>query len=109
MLVSAPAVTAQTAAVTTISTRHAGSAISTFPQQRVGVCPGTITSDERLANARQLRHVSLDGTTLVVDASSGWNGTAQLVDQLSKIKGVGAITDSKGRTLQGSIPTTIVA
>lgn len=75
----------------------------------IGQVLWTITSDERLANARQLRNVSLDGTTLVVDASSGWNGTAQLVDQLSKIKGVGAITDSKGRPLHGSIPTTIVA
>ena len=75
----------------------------------IGQVLWAITRDERLANARQLRNVSLDGTTLVVDTSSGWTGTARLVDELSKIKGVGAITDSKGRPLQGSIPTTVVA
>lgn len=68
-----------------------------------------ITRDERLANARQLRHVRLDGSVLVVDTSSGWSGTARLVDGLSGIAGISSITDSKGRALQGSIPTTVVA
>ncbi len=62
-----------------------------------------ITRDDRLAQARQLRHVSLDGTTLVVDTSPGWKGTARLVDELSEIPGITAITDARGTPLAGSI------
>jgi hypothetical protein len=66
----------------------------------------TITRDDRLAQARQLRRVRLDGTTLIVDASPGWKGTARLVDELGEIRGITSITDPGGRALHGSIPTT---
>lgn len=72
----------------------------------IGQVLWAITRDDRLAQARQLRHVSLDGTTLVVDASPGWKGTARLVDELGEIGGITAITDTGGHPLQGSIPTT---
>ncbi len=65
-----------------------------------------ITSDDRLAQSRQLKHVRLDGSTLVVDATRGWKGSARLVDELSGIEGLTAITDSRGRPLEGSIETT---
>jgi hypothetical protein len=64
-----------------------------------------ITRDERLASSRQLRHVTLDGTTLVVDSTPGWKGTARLVDELSEVPGITAITDRQGNRLSGSIPT----
>lgn len=65
-----------------------------------------ITSDERLAHASQLRHVRLEGSTLVVETTRGWNGTARLVDELSGVKGISAITDADGTPLSGSIATT---
>lgn len=68
-----------------------------------------ITSDDRLAQSRQLRHVRLDGSTLVVDATRGWKGSARLVDELSSIEGITAITDTRGRPLEGSIETTASA
>lgn len=66
----------------------------------------TITRDDRLAHSRQLRHVSLDGTTLVVDATPGWRGTARLVDELADVPGIVAITDTHGNVLAGTIATT---
>ncbi len=65
-----------------------------------------ITSDDRLSQSRQLKHVRLDGSTLVVDASRGWKGSSRLVDELGGIDGITAITDTRGRPLQGSIETT---
>ncbi len=75
----------------------------------IGKVLWAITRDDRLAHARQLRQVRLDGTTLVVDASRGWRGTARLVDELSEVDGLTAITDTRGRPLQGTITTTAVA
>ena len=66
----------------------------------------TITREDELARARQLRHVRLDGTTLVIDAAPGWKGTARLVDQLDAVGGITSITDARGNLLAGSIPTT---
>jgi hypothetical protein len=66
----------------------------------------TITREDQLAQARQLKHVRLDGTTLVVDTTPGWKGTARLVDELDEIPGITAITDAKGNLLAGTIPTT---
>lgn len=68
----------------------------------------TITGDERLARSSKLRHVRLDGSTLVIDASPGWTGTARLVDELSGIEGITAITDTTGKPLQGTIPSRVV-
>jgi hypothetical protein len=68
-----------------------------------------ITRNDRLANSNKLRHVGLDGSTVVVDAAPGWEGGARLVDELSQIDGVTAITDRHGRPLHGSIPATVVA
>ncbi len=65
-----------------------------------------ITRDERLANARQLKHVRLDGDTLVVDSTPGWKGTARLVDELGEIPGIAQITDPRGNTLAGSVYAT---
>ncbi len=65
-----------------------------------------ITSDDKLAQSRQLKHVRLDGSTLVVDAAHGWQGSARLVDELGGIEGITAITDARGRPLEGSIRTT---
>jgi hypothetical protein len=65
-----------------------------------------ITRDDHLAHSKQLRHVSLDGSTVVIDASPGWKGSARLVDELSGIDGVTAITDTRGAPLRGSIPAT---
>ncbi|HYN33914.1 MAG TPA: hypothetical protein VES40_14915 [Ilumatobacteraceae bacterium] len=65
-----------------------------------------ITSDDRLAHSPQLRHVRLDGSTLVVDAKRGWKGSARLVDELGGIAGITAITDASGRPLEASIETT---
>ena len=64
-----------------------------------------ITSDDRLGKSRQLKNVRLDGSTLVVDASRGWTGSARLVDELGGIDGITAITDTHGRPLAGSIET----
>ncbi len=66
----------------------------------------TITRDDELAKARQLRHVQLDGTTLIVDTSPGWRGTARLVDELDDVPGITRIVDAKGNLLAGTIPTT---
>lgn len=68
-----------------------------------------ITSDDRLAQSRQLKHVRLDGSTLIVDATHGWKGSARLVDVLGGIEGITAITDTRGRPLEGSIETTSAA
>jgi hypothetical protein len=65
-----------------------------------------ITSDDGLAQSRHLRHVRLDGSTLVIDATRGWKGSARLVDELGSIEGITAITDTRGRPLEGSIGTT---
>jgi hypothetical protein len=66
----------------------------------------TITREEQLAQARQLKHVRLVGTTLVIDSAPGWRGTARLVDELGDIPGITSITDAKGNVLAGTIPTT---
>jgi hypothetical protein len=66
----------------------------------------TITRDDQLAKAKQLRHVQLDGTTLIVDTSPGWRGTARLVDELDDVPGITRIVDAKGNLLAGTIPTT---
>lgn len=63
----------------------------------------TITRDEELAKARQLRHVRLDGDTVVVDAPPTWRGTARLVDELAAIPGITGVVDRQGRPLSGSI------
>lgn len=75
----------------------------------IGKVLWTITSDDRLAHAKQLRQVRLEGSTLVVDAARGWKGMARLVDELSGIEGITAITDTHGKRLEGTIPTTVVA
>ncbi len=75
----------------------------------IGKVLWAITSDDRLAHAKQLRQVRLEGSTLVVDATRGWRGMARLVDELSEIDGITAITDTRGTPLQGTIPTTAVA
>lgn len=64
-----------------------------------------ITRDEQLASARQLRHVRLDGDTVVVDTTPKWRGTARLVDELVTIPGVAGVVDTRGRSLSGSIET----
>lgn len=64
-----------------------------------------ITSDDMLAQSGQLKHVRLDDSTLVVDATHGWNQSARLVDKLGSIEGITAITDANGRPLEGSIET----
>lgn len=65
-----------------------------------------ITRDEQLANARQLRHVRLDGSTVVVDTVPGWIGTARLVDEIAQIPGVAGVVDQHGTRLAGTIRTT---
>ncbi len=62
-----------------------------------------ITSDERLAGARQLRQVELDGDVLVVDARPRWRGRARLVEELSHIEGISGVVDATGRPLTGPI------
>ena len=69
----------------------------------------TITRNDDLAKARQQRHVQLDGTTLIVDTSPGWRGTARLVDELDDVPGITRIVDAKGNVLAGTIPTTAQA
>jgi hypothetical protein len=66
----------------------------------------TITRENDLAKAKQLRHVEIRGTTLIVDTAPGWKGTARLVDALDDIPGISAIADSNGRVLAGTIPAT---
>jgi len=68
-----------------------------------------ITRDHQLATARQLRHVTLEGSTLRVDAPPGWWGRARLVDEVSDIEGITAVTDYKGRPLEGSINTRLAS
>lgn len=63
-----------------------------------------ITREDDLAKAKQLRHVEIDGTVLVVDTAPGWKGTARLVDALDDIPGISAIADRHGRILAGTIP-----
>jgi hypothetical protein len=75
----------------------------------IGKVLWAITRDERLARSTKLRHVTLTGSTVVVDVAPGWQGGARLVDELSRIDGITAVTDRGGRQLHGSIPTTIVA
>lgn len=65
-----------------------------------------ITRDEQLAKARQLRHVRLDGNTVVIDATPDWPGTARLVAELRTIPGIAEVTDRTGRRLAGPIDTT---
>ena len=65
-----------------------------------------ITSENDLANARQLREVRLDGNVLVVDTVPGWKRTARLVDELDEIPGIARIVDQNGDVLAGSIDTT---
>lgn len=72
----------------------------------IGKVLWAITREEQFAHARELRHVSLDGTTLVVDASPGWKGTARLVDELSDIDGISAIVDKRGARLTGTVEAT---
>lgn len=66
----------------------------------------TITREDQLAKAKQLRHVELVGSTLIIDTAPGWKGTARLVDELGDVGGITSITDSKGNVLAGTIPTT---
>lgn len=65
-----------------------------------------ITRDDQLAKARQLRHVRLDGNTVVLDTTPDWPGTARLVAELRTIPGIGEVTDRHGRRLTGPIDTT---
>lgn len=71
--------------------------------QTIGKVLWEITSHDELAQARQLRQIRLDGDTVVVDASPGWNRTARLVDLLDGIDGVNRVVDTRGRRLTGSI------
>lgn len=66
----------------------------------------TITGDDDLASARQLREIRLDGNELVVDTVPGWKRTARLVDELGDIPGIARIVDQDGNVLAGSIETT---
>lgn len=72
----------------------------------IGKVLWAITRDERLATARQLKRVRLDGDRLIVDSTPGWTGNARLVDELSGIGGISSITDRDGHPLVGTIPTT---
>jgi hypothetical protein len=65
-----------------------------------------ITRDDRLAKARQLKRVSLDGDVVIVDASPRWSQRHRLVDVLSDVPGVSAVVDARGRRLAGSIDVT---
>jgi hypothetical protein len=75
----------------------------------IGKVLWAVTRDDHLANSRKLRHVSLTGSTVVVDVAPGWRGSARLVDTLSQIDGISAITDVRGTPLPGSIPAHVVA
>ncbi|MGB0113435.1 MAG: hypothetical protein WBP59_09470 [Ilumatobacteraceae bacterium] len=72
----------------------------------IGKVLWAITREEQFAQARQLRHVRLDGDSLVVDATPGWRGTARLVDELAEIDGISAIVDAQGTPLSGTVTTT---
>jgi hypothetical protein len=65
----------------------------------------TITRDDQLAKARQLRQVRLVGDELVIEASPRWRGRARLVDRLASIDGIARIVDADGRVLSGTIQT----
>ncbi len=65
-----------------------------------------ITSNNELAQARQLREVRLDGNVLVLDTAPGWKRTARLVDELDDIPGIVRIVDQHGMVLAGTISTT---
>ena len=65
-----------------------------------------ITSNDELADARQLREVRLDGSVLVLDTTPGWKRTARLVDELDDIPGIVRIVDQHGDLLAGTIATT---
>lgn len=65
----------------------------------------TITSDDDLAKAHQLREVRLDGSVLVLDTTPGWKRTARLVDALDDIPGITRIVDQHGDALAGTIET----
>jgi hypothetical protein len=75
----------------------------------IGKVLWAVTRDDQLAHSRKLRHVTLAGSTVVVDAAPGWMGSARLVDRLSQIDGITAVTDIRGTPLTGSIPATVVA
>jgi hypothetical protein len=75
--------------------------------QQIGRVLWTITRDDTLSGARELREVRLEGDVLVVDATPGWRRTSRLVDTLDAIPGITAINDAHGRPLAGSIDTTV--
>lgn len=66
----------------------------------------TITRDDDLAHAKQLKSVELDGDTAVVDVAPGWVGTSRLVDRIAAVEGVHRVVDRSGNPLGGSITTT---
>ena len=74
--------------------------------QQIGRVLWTITRDETLSSAGELREVRLEGDVLVVDTTPGWKRTSRLVDALVDISGITAINDSHGRPLAGSIDAT---
>lgn len=74
--------------------------------QLIGRVLWTITSDDELARARQLREVRLDGNVLVLDTTPGWSRAARLVDELDDIPGIVRIVDQYGNLLAGTISTT---
>lgn len=71
--------------------------------QQIGRVLWTITRDDALSGAKQLRQVRLEGDVLIIDAQRGWTGQARLVDALSDIPGITGITDPSGRSLVGTI------
>ena len=66
----------------------------------------SITRDDRLAKAKQLRSVRLDGDTVVVDAASRWKDRSRLVDRLERVEGVSRVVDAQGLQMPGTIETT---
>ena len=66
----------------------------------------TITRDDQLGKAKQLRSVRLDGDTVIVDAASRWKGRSRLVDRLQRVEGVSRVVDVQGDHLPGTIDTT---
>lgn len=74
--------------------------------QQIGRVLWTITRDETLSDARELREVRLEGDVLIVDTAPGWKRTSRLVDALDKVPGIIAINDARGQRLAGSINAT---
>jgi hypothetical protein len=74
--------------------------------QQIGRVLWTITRDDTLSDARELREVRLEGDVLIVDTAPGWKRTSRLVDALDKVPGITAINDARGQRLAGSINAT---